>query len=203
MATNICEKLIASCIGADCNAMPTTGMNSKAFIFNKAQIDHIEYDATNPNLATDIVMKTNSSDVAYVGYQIDQLGRVPYTGTQTAFNSNDVMNNFTETFQFVYYDNSPTAALTLDNIANGRFVVVAENEFEGTDGKGRYQIYGAGKALVASDINRDPYSDENLGAWIVQLQAENTSKSAVFFEHETSGTVDTATYLEQTLAPCN
>lgn len=204
MAVNICEKLLENCIGADCAKMPNTGMGANAWIFNKAQVDSITYDQTNPNLATAITMKTHevdNSDVAYTGYRINQLGRVPYTGTQTAFNANDTMNNFTETFQFIYYDNSAEAALSIDQIANGRFIVVAENDFVGTTGTGRYQIYGAGKPLVASDISRDPYSDENLGAWVIQLQAENTSKSAVFLEHKTGTDVDTEEYLN-TLTSC-
>ena len=206
---NLCEKLLANCIGADCDAMPVTGMDSNAWIFNKSQIASITYDENNPNLATAITMKThevNSSDVAYTGFKINQLGKVPFTGTQTAFNANDTFNNFTETLQFIYYDNSPSAAMSIDQIANGRFLVVVKNEFEGADGKGTYQIYGAGKALVASEISRDPYSDENIGAWVIQLQAENTSKSAVFIEHtDTSGSdpvVDTESYLDS-LVDCD
>lgn len=196
---NLCEKLLQNCIGADCNAMPVTGMESNAWIFNKAQIESITYDQTNPNLATAITMKTHEvggDDVAYVGYKINQLGRVPFTGTSTSFNANDTANNFTETLQFIYYDNGPEASLSIDQIANGRFLVVVANEFEGSTGKGKFQIYGAGKALVASDINRDPYSDENLGAWVVQLQATNTAKSAVFIEHKTGTDVDTESYLD-------
>lgn len=197
---NICEKLLAGCIGADCNNPIFAGMEAKAWIFNAREIASFTYDQTNPNLITGITMKTyedGDDDVAYTGYTISQLGKTPFTGTNTSLVEGNVSNKFTETFNFVVPDNSPAAAMLLDNIANGKFVVVAQNQYDGSDNKGAFQVYGAKKGLVATAMERDAYSEDNDGGWAVTLTQENTPNSALFIHHETTpGTDDTESYLD-------
>lgn len=195
---NLCEKLIAGCVGYDCDNPIFEGMEAKAWIFNKSEIEDFSDDTStpaNPNLKTAIVMKEKNG-VAYTGYTIEQLGKTPFTGTNTTLAEGNVANTFTETFNFVVPDNSPTTAMLLDNVANGKFVVVAKNSYEGTDKKGQFQIYGAKKGLVCTAMERQAYSDDNNGGWAVTLTAEKTPTSALFLEHKTDNTVDTETYLD-------
>lgn len=194
----LCEKLLAGCIGASCVHPIFAGMESKAWIFNKSEVASITYDQTNPNLATDITMKTHA-DVAYTGYTISQLGKTPFTGTNTALVEGNASNKFTETFNFVVPDNSPAAAMLLDNIANGKFIVVAQNQYDGTDHQGAFQVYGAKKGLVATAMERDAYSEDNDGGWAVTLTSENTPNSALFIRHMTTGATpvdDTEAFLD-------
>lgn len=185
--SNLCEKLLAGCIGADCDNPVFAGMESKAWIFNKSEIVSFTYDQTNPNIITDITMKeitpASGSDPAVmaVGYTITQLGKTPFTGTNTALVEGNAANKFTETFNFVVPDNSPAASMLLDNIANGKFVVVAQNQYTGSDSKGAYQVYGAKKGLVATAMERDAYGEDADGGWAVTLTSENTPNSALFF----------------------
>lgn len=191
---NLCEKLINACIAADCDNAPFTGMDNKAWIFNKSEIASITYDSENPNLITDIAMKEISAGVNAVGYTVSQLGKTPYTGTQTEMTEGNTSNKFTETFAFTCPDNSPAAAALLDNIANGKFVVVAKNEYSGADGKGKFQVYGAKKGLTASAMTRDPYSDDADGQWQVTLVSENVPNAALFIYKTNEET--TETYLD-------
>lgn len=200
---NLCEKLITKCIGADCDNPIFTGLESKAYIFNKSEIASFTYDENEPNLITAITMKTyddDGSDVSYTGYTITQLSKTPFTGTQTSMVEGDISNKFTETIQFVVPDNSPAAAEILDNLTNGKFVVIIANEFTGSDGKGKFQVYGARKGMTASAIENEKYSDTTDGGWQVTLVSENTPNSALFIQHlDTSGSspVDnTAEYLD-------
>lgn len=197
---NICEKLINACIGADCSNPVFAGLESKAWIFNSREIASFTYDQTNPNLITAINMKTyeeGGDDVAYTGYTITQLGKTPFTGTNTALVEGNVSNKFTETFNFVVPDNSPTSAMLLDNISNGKFVIVAQNQYDGSDKKGAFQVFGAKKGLVATAMERDAYSEDTDGGWSVTLTQENSPNSALFIHHETTpGTDDTESYLD-------
>lgn len=202
--SNICQKVITSCVGADCNNPIFKGMEGKAWIFNKSEIESFTYDQTNTNLITAITMATyedDGTDVAYVGYTIDQLGKTPFTGTNTSMTEGNVANKFTETLVFIVPDNSPTSAMLLDNVANGKFVVVVENEYDGADNKGKFQVYGAKKGLVCTAMERDAYSDDTDGGWSVTLTAEGTPNSALFIEHKTGTDVDTKSYLD-TLVDC-
>ena len=200
--TNFCEKLLAGCISANCENPVFAGMESKAWIFNKSEVASIPDDLTTSNLATAIIMKTHvvsNADVAYTGYTIRQLGKTPFTGTKTEFVEGNTANKFTETFNFVVPDNSPAAAMLLDNIANGKFIVVAQNQYDGSDHKGAFQVYGAKKGLVATAMERDAYSEDNDGGWAVTLTSENTPNSARFIQHMTTGAEpvdDTEAYLD-------
>lgn len=197
---NLCERLISSCVGADCENPVFSGMGSTAYIFNKSEIASFTYDSSNPNIITAINMKTHevdNADVAYTGYTITQLGKTPFTGTTTELTEGNAGNTFTETFAFTFPDNSPVAANLLDNIANGKFVVVAQNEYDGSDHKGGFQVFGAKKGLTCATMARDAYGEDADGGWTITLTAEKTPNSALFLHHETTpGTDDTATYIE-------
>lgn len=194
---NLCEKLISGCIAADCSNPIYTGIESVAYIFNKSQIESLTFDSTNPNIVTAINMAEDSDSVSYVGYKIEQLSKTPFQGTTTTMTEGNIMNTFTEAISFVVPDHSPAASMLLDNMANGSFVVVLVNEYEGSDSKGKFQIYGSKKALKCTACEREAYSEETNGGWSLTLTAENTPKSAVFVHHETTpGTDDTKSYLD-------
>lgn len=193
---NKCEKLIRSCIAADCVNPVFTGMDSMAYIFNKKDITLGDPTTADPNVFTSITMRSyvpegETDPVTTVGYTIDQIGKQPYTGTNTALVEGNVSNKFTETLNFVVPDNSPAAAMLLDNIANGKFVVVVKNEYTGSDNKGVYQIYGAKKGLVATSMERDAYGEDTDGGWAVTLTSENTPNSAMFVYKTDLSTTET------------
>lgn len=196
--SSVCEKLLTSCIAPSCDNPIFSGIESTAYIFNKSEIASLTYDSTNRNVVTAITMKTyedDGQDVAYVGYKLIQLGKEPFSGVTTSMTEGNVQNNFTETVVFTLPDNSPSASVILDMIANGSFTVILNNEYEGSDGRGKFQIYGAKKALKCTAIEREAYGDNN-GAWTITLTAENCPNSSIFVEHKTGADVDTESYLD-------
>lgn len=197
--SNLCSKLITQCIAADCSNPIFSGINGVGYIFNKEEIDSITYSQTNPNLITNITMKTyqdGSDDVAYTGYKIQMLGKQPFENSTISMTEGTIMNRFTENVQFSVSDNSATASNLIDSLANGKFLVILHNDYVGSDGNGEWQVFGAAKGLSASAIERDPYSDLD-GAWQCTLTQENGPKSSVFIHHETTpGTDDTESFIE-------
>lgn len=200
---NICEKLISSCISADCNNPIFTGVSQTAYIFNFQHIVGSLPDTTaedfngNPNLITSLTLKELSEGVTATGYRIVNLGKTPFQGSNTAFSAGNISNRFTETVSFVVPDASATAAQLIDNLANGRFVVVLQNSYKGSNADGEFQLYGLRKGLTASDISRDPYSDETDGAYMITLTSENVPNSGLFLKHtDVDDNDDTLEYLE-------
>jgi len=210
--SNLCEKVITGCITADCANPIFKGIESTAYIFNKKEIESITFGTgANINVVTEIDMAEKSAGVDYTGYKIEQMGKTPFTGTTTSMAEGNVMNTFTEAVSFVFPDNCPAASYLLDNIANGTFVVVLVNEYEGSDTRGKYQIYGSKKGLKCTSIERDAYSDDTNGGWAITLTAEGAPMSAVFVEHTTTTqddneqdvvTIDTKSYLDS-LVSCS
>lgn len=200
----LCEKKIQGCIALDCENPIYAGMESGAFIFNKADVTNISYEQItvgtetkdNPNMITGITLGTGA-----VGYRIEQFGKTPYTGSNTSMTEGNAMNKFTETFNFIVSDNSEKASRELlDNLANGTFIAVVRNQYKGSDGRSEFQVYGAKKGLKAASMDNDKYAEETDGGWAVSLASENVPTSAVFIEHKTGDDVDTLSYL-QNLAP--
>lgn len=201
----LCEKKIQGCIALDCENPIFAGMESGAFVFNKADITGITYEQVqigtdeykdNPNMITGITLGSGA-----VGYRIEQFGKTPYTGSNTSMVEGNAMNKFNETFNFVVSDNSEKASRELlDNLANGTFVAVVRNQYHGSDNRSEFQVYGAKKGLKAATMDNDKYAEETDGGWAVSLVSENVPTSAVFLEHKIGTTVDTLEYL-QGLAP--
>lgn len=200
---NLCEKLINTCISASCENPIFSGIDSLAYIFNKSEIDSYTIDNDNPNIVSAITMKQDDNNTDFTGYVIQQLGKTPFTGSTTSLVENDIQNKWTENVQFMVPDNSPAAAAILDNLGNGKFVVVLKNEYNGSDSKGQFQIFGLKKGLVCTAMERDPYGDSD-GAWSVTLTSENVPNSAMFVYHETTpGTDDTESYLNGLVDDCS
>lgn len=195
---NLCEKLISSCISVDCDNAPFTGMEQTAYIFNFQHVTDYTVDPSNPNLITDLQMAEISEGVTATGYRIINLGRTPFTGTNTGFTAGNVSNKFLETVSLVVPDTSASAAQQVDMIANGKFIVVLQNSYPGSDNTGRFQVYGLKKGLTASDITRDPYNQDNDGVFAVTLTSEGCPNSAMFLQHAT----DTRVYLESITDDC-
>lgn len=205
---NLCEKTIKACITADCNNPIFSGLDSEGFIFNKKEVE-LTYETDggatgNPNVVTEIVMQPTQDDpsVTYTGFRVIQLGKTPYTGTTSTLVEGNVMNKFNNEVHIIIPDNSPKAAQLIDDLKDGKFVVVLRNEYKGSDGRGEYQLYGGKKGLVATAIENDKYSEDTDGGWAVTLTEEGSPVSALFVEHKTNGTVDTKTYLESLVSNC-
>lgn len=199
----LCEKLLADCISVDCSNPIFKGIDGVAYIFNKADIEFLTYDATNPAIITAITMKNDGSTppVYETGFKIQQMGQTPYSGTKTTMVEGNISNKYTHTFSFVLQDNCPKSAKIIDALTGGNFLVVYKNDYVGSDGKGQYQVLGAQKGLKAKTNECDKYGDSD-GGWQITLEETEVSKSSIFLVHTTGTTIDTASYIES-LVSCS
>ena len=79
------------------------------------------------------------------------------------------------------FDNGPEVAnKVIDPLANGEFVVVAENRHKGTLGASAFQVYGLKQGLRASAGSNDKYAEETNGGWLVTLTESRAPDSALF-----------------------
>lgn len=192
----LCEKLINQCISPDCNNPIYAGVAAEGLILNYSQIDTVTYDTQNPNIVTGITMKTyqgsGTDPVPYCAYTCQQLGNTPFTGTQVELTSGTYGNRYTNTVVIAVNDNGPdVCANIIDSLANGKFVVILQNDFKHTNGDNKYQIYGLKKGLKASAISREVYGD-NESAYVVTLTEEGTPMSGIFFYSTSEAQTDTA-----------
>ena len=192
---SLCEKTISACISADCENPLFAGVNAEALIFNFNQVDSLTYKAGNGNIVTAITMGTyedGGDTKSFCAYTVQQLGNKPYDGSQVEMAEGTYGNKFTNTVQLAIVDNGPDIAHDIiDNLANGKFMVMLQNDYKHANGDNKYQLYGTAKGLKATAISREVWGD-NESAYIVTLTEEGNPKSGVFFYDTDESTTDDA-----------
>lgn len=191
-----CIDLLSKSIeGIPCDFSFTQGIERSGYIFNRSDISMITYGELPklpPNMVTQIALKPGAH-----GYRVIVPARTPFAGTKTELVEGTYQNGFTHTVQIVILDaGAEVSHSIIDPLANGEFVVVLENKFKGWRSAGvdnAFQIYGAESGLVASGLDREPWSDDTRGGWLVTLTEENASRSGTFLRYPNNG----ATTIEQ------
>ena len=194
--SNLCEKLLNSCIAADCANPLFAGVDSEALIANFSDIDTVSYDNDNPSIVNGITMKTEAgtgtNPVSKCFFTVQQLGNKPFEGSQTEFAEGTYGNRVTHTIQLAVVDNGPEISENIiDKFLNGKFVVIMKNDYKHSSADNKYQIYGLSKGLKCTGLTRELWGD-NESAWIVTLTEENAPKSGLFFYVTNESTTDTA-----------
>ena len=191
---NLCEKLIAQCIGADCDKPLFSGVDSEALIANYKEVSYTVETATNTSgnasIVESITMAGASGSDPACFYTVTQLGKNPFEGSQTELVEGTYGNKFTNTIQLAIPDNSPEVTNNIiDNIANGRFVVIVKNDYNDDTKKNKWQVFGLQKGLRCTAMTREFYGD-NDSAYIVTLTEENVPKSGLFIYKTDESTTD-------------
>lgn len=187
---NLCTSLIAEDINFACDDLVVRGLESDGIIINRDDIDFAAttFDSTKPNVIKSLVLKSGKK-----GYEVQQQGATPFTGTQSALTVGTYRNTWQHTVSLVVLANEPDVnAKIIDGLANGTFVVILRNVSKGATGDGEYQVYGYLQGLKASEITNEKYSEDTDGGWLVNLQESASPRSALFFFDTDSATTATA-----------
>lgn len=193
---NLCEKLIFDNIQASCENPIYSGLGQVAYIFNKSEVTAITYDvdettqAENRFLLTGLTLKQGAK-----GYKIQNLGSEPFTGTTNDMETGTMSNKFNHTFVFTNPDNGAMAAATNTNIANGKFIVIYNNEYEGSDGTGAFEVCGAAKGAVCTGQTQPKYGDAE-GANTITLTETGSPYQSQYFQYQGNDQMTTVEYLD-------
>ena len=167
----LCEYLLNGNIDNSCDIIG--GLREIGYIANKSDITGYTESSNTISALT--------FDTGKLMYKIYTPTKTPFTGSNTALEESDIVNRFTNTVSFVILENDATTAGIIEKLANGKFVVVLHNEYEGTSGASAYSVYGIERGLRATEITRDPYADETAGGWQVTMTETGAAKSEHFF----------------------
>ena len=171
----------------DCDHQMFSGIEQTALIINKADIKSVTTDTTNPRIVTEINFAAGKK-----GFGIINARNNPYQGTNTTVEVGDYKNTFTRTVSlFVPMDGAEASQKVLDPLANGKFVVIMENQYHNAKEDNVYQIYGIDKGLVVSSMTQTKY--ENNDYWVVELQEAGVPNSGRFLIHEETTNIPNAT----------
>lgn len=177
MPAELCDFKLAQDIGGSCANPQVPGMKNNGYIMN---FDDIDWDALTKtdNIVSALTLLTGGKKA----YKVVVPGSTPFTGTQTALATSTYRNKFNKTVSLVVLNSGPDVAKNIiDPLANGRYVVILENKFQGTDKKNTFEIFGLETGLTATEITNEKYSEETDGGWAVTLQEANAPSSGIFY----------------------
>lgn len=170
----LCEYKIAANLENSCDIIG--GLKEIGYLINKQDLEGLTYVSGSDNTVNAITLAEGT-----YAYKIYTPTNQPFNGTNVTLEEGTVINRFTKTAAFVVLEHNDDTALAMEKLANGKFVAIIENEYEGDGGASSWEIYGAERGLKANEITRDPYSDEQAGGWSVSMQEVGASKAAIFF----------------------
>lgn len=185
--SDTCDFLLQANLTASCKNQSTKGLKNAAVIMNYDDVDwdSIEYDDSNPNLIRNFNLKSGHAYRAYVP------GKTPYTGTNKALVVGNYKNKYTKQVKLVVLANGAEVChKVIDQLSNGRFVVILENDFQGESRDNTFEFYGLETGLSATELTDDKYSEDTDGGWAVTLEETDALSSGKFFLLEGSDVIE-------------
>lgn len=182
---NECDFKISADLTASCEKPSVAGLKNHGYLFNYDDIkwDEVEYAADNNNVITDLPLVDGAR-----AYAVYMPGKTPFTGTQKAFSEGTYRNHFEKTVSLVILDNGAEVSnKVIDQLANGKFVAILENEYQGTDKKNTFEVFGSEQGLFASEMTDDKYSEDTDGGWAVSLVETKAPSSGIYLFNGTVG----------------
>lgn len=186
MPAQTCDFLLQASLTAPCDGMSSKGLKNRAYIANYDDVDWdaIVRDTTTPNLVKTFDLKDGKK--LYAAYVP---GATPFTGTNKALAVSTYRNKFTKQVKLVILNNGAEVShKIIDQLANGRFVVIVENDFQGSSKDNTFEFYGLNTGLSATEMSDDKYSEDTDGGWAVTLEETDAPESGVFFLEQTGTT---------------
>lgn len=177
-----CDYKLAQNIGASCDNPQVQGLKNKGYLMN---YDDIDFDSVKRNDDNSLIIEDLTLLSGKKAYSAYVPGKTPYTGTKAELATGTYSNKFNKTASIVVLDSGPDVAKNIiNNLANGKFVFIMENKYQGDDKKNTFEIYGFEQGLVASEITNEKYSKDTDGGWAVTLIEENAPSSGIFLFKE-------------------
>lgn len=177
-----CDYKLAQNIGASCDNPQVQGLKNKGYLMN---YDDIDFDSVKRNDDNSLIIEDLTLLSGKKAYSAYVPGKTPYTGTKAELATGTYSNKFNKTASIVVLDSGPDVAKNIiNNLANGKFVFIMENKYQGDDKKNTFEIYGFEQGLVASEITNEKYSEDTDGGWAVTLIEENAPSSGIFLFKE-------------------
>lgn len=184
MATKVqaCDFLLQADLVAPCDGLSSAGLKNTGYIANYDDVDwdNIVRDESNPNIVKQFALKSGKH-----AYKVYVPGKTPFTGTNKALATGTYRNKFTKQVMLVVLSNGAGVSHNIiDQLANGRFVVILENDFQGATKDNTFEFYGLELGCAATEMSDDKYSEDTDGGWSVTLEETNAPTSGIFYLKE-------------------
>lgn len=169
-----CQK-ITSNILYTCQQM-VAGIKDKAYLINIDDIDkdYCSFDADNPLLLTELVLKTGGSAYYIEGHNYSN-------EHDTALVKSTYYNSWEHNFIFRIFDNTPDVKEWIKDITEARFAIVIENLYSSASspaGQSVFEVLGWDYGLEVKECTRVAADAELAGGWKLTAGCSDTLKES-------------------------
>ena len=141
-----CNNKITADLLFDCTNLPVKGLaGGKAVLVN---LDDIDRTATTESGATVSNLQLVSGSA---GFSVEWYRELASTGTALTRSAEDV-DGFSHSFLARLFASDALSAERANELKNGRFALVVETEYGGTDNLSKYKVYGLKSGLELSEM---------------------------------------------------
>lgn len=167
MSTGLCNSLISLGLPkGDCANLPAKGYERVAVLINREDIDfqNVAYSTSHSNVLTSLGLKAGKK-----GYEVHQMGADPFTGSNSALESNAYFNSVTKNVVIAVINNDRDVyGKFVDPLINGEFVAILERKDKGKDQASAFEVVGFHNGLALTALAEDPNGD-NYGGGLYTL----------------------------------
>lgn len=168
---------IVDCILKNCDNM-VQGIKDTVYFINHEHVDkdNCTFDPENPLLLTQLVLKT----VSPAAYAYCVSGYNQSNEHSVAMVKRRYQKVWDHNLIFRVFDNTPEVKAWVNDVANSRFLVIIENNYNKA-GLGRtvYEVLGWDMGLELNAAERNPNDEEMMGAWLLTAGCSDSLKESL------------------------
>lgn len=153
----------------DCQKRISAGANDNLFLLNYNDIAAITRDNTNPNLIESFSLVSGAFIYKFEGFNDSVEPR-------SALVESRYSKLYDHEVTFKIFDNTVEIKDQIDRMAQGKMVAIIENNFAGSDGETKFEIYGITGGLQLREMERIVADEETQGAYNLVLRSSDRSK---------------------------
>ena len=152
-----CDKISAG-ISQDCNYEMVAGVNDRVWIINFDDVSSLTRNGTNEEIIEAIVMASGSNAYEYVGRNYSNM-------PSCALVEDEFSSAFDHKFEYRIFADGDTVKRQLKEKKHGRFMVVVQNQLQGSSGELAFTLYGGRNGLKLRECEQLKYDNPSLGSW--------------------------------------
>ena len=165
---------------SNCDNPLQAGTEDEMLVINREDIASITVNSTDNVTVEDITLKTGTK-----AFIID--GKRNSIAPSFAMVQTGVFKMFDHIVNAKGFDISADAKAEMNNVKEGRYVILTNNFYSGTDGNSKFEIYGITTGLEVTALTRNP-NDDTQGAFDItfgtDLNKEPKVPAALFITDE-------------------
>ncbi|ARK09034.1 hypothetical protein A6C57_01175 [Fibrella sp. ES10-3-2-2] len=177
-----CATQLAANILVDCDTPLVRGVAPKYYLCHRSEIDIVTYAADGVTVSA-FTMKSGKKLKQYEGIRYS-------TKPSVGFSDSEYGSTLPQTLELAIFSNGPIAKKEI-HAMKGALDLVAIVQRNAGD----WEMFGLQTGMRMSNFSQDANDETQKGAYIVTLLADAATKLPYTLRHETTGVLDTDTFL--------